>query len=223
MKVLFVGNSHTFTHDVPAIVNGLFIENNKEWQYKEMTVSGETLLFHSKREELLNEINLGNYDIIILQERASNFSSELFYEGFNSLYKYIMDNSKSSILMYMIWSNEAKPEVQKIITNCYVTASRNANVSLAAAGVVWDIIRHKHKDIVLYSDGNHATEIGAYLAASTIFYSLTNRKEILNVSDNSDIVRKLKLNIEHVKLIHSIISKVQQCELSALEDLLSIK
>ena len=56
MKVLFVGNSHTFTHDVPSIINKLFIENNEKWEYKEMTVSGQTLKFHSQREELFNEI-----------------------------------------------------------------------------------------------------------------------------------------------------------------------
>lgn len=223
MKVLFVGNSHTFTHDVPSIINELFIENKKNWQYKEMTVSGETLVFHSKREELLKEINLGDYDIIVLQERASNFSAELFDIGFNALYDYIINNSKSNILMYMIWSNESKPEVQKIITNCYVNAVRKVKVSLAAVGVVWDIIRHNHKEIVLYADGNHATKIGAYLAAATIFYALTNRKETLDVTTDSKIINALELNIEHVKMIHKIITRVQNSELNVLEELLSIK
>ena len=99
MKVLFIGNSHTFTHDVPSIINKLFIENNEKWEYKEMTVSGQTLKFHSTREDLLNEIKVGNYDIIILQERASNFDQELFNEGFNPLYDHIINNTKSKILI----------------------------------------------------------------------------------------------------------------------------
>lgn len=211
MKVLFVGNSHTFTHDVPSIVDALFKENNKDWEYKEMTVSGETLLFHSKREELLKEIANGNYDVIILQERASRFDPELFDEGFNSLYNHIINTSKSNILMYMIWSNESMPSVQRIIANSYLEATKKDRVYLAPVGIAWDIIRHNHTDIKLYMDGNHATKIGAYLAASGLFYALNNRKEKLNIDKNSKIINKLELNYDDVLLVHKVLEKVYNC------------
>lgn len=223
MKVLFVGNSHTFTHDVPSIINKLFIENNEKWEYKEMTVSGQTLKFHSTRNDLLEEIKVGNYDIIILQERASNFEQELFNEGFNPLYDYIINNTKSNILMYMIWSNESRPEVQKTILESYVNASNKDRVSLASAGIVWDIIRHNHKDITLYMDGNHATKTGAYLAASTLFYALTNRKEKLIVNKESNLIKELELKYENVTLIQGLIEKVQNSSLEELENYLTVK
>lgn len=223
MKVLFVGNSHTFTHDVPSIINKLFIENNEKWEYKEMTVSGQTLKFHSTRNDLLEEIKVGNYDIIILQERASNFDQNLFDEGFEPLYKHIIENSKSHILMYMIWSNESRPEVQKTILESYVNASNKDRVSLASAGIVWDIIRHNHKDITLYMDGNHATKTGAYLAASTLFYALTNRKEKLIVNKESNLIKELELKYENVTLIQGLIEKVQNSSLEELENYLTVK
>ena len=223
MKVLFVGNSHTFTHDVPSIINKLFIENNEKWEYKEMTVSGQTLKFHSSREDLFEEIKNGNYDIIILQERASNFDQNLFDEGFEPLYKHIIENSKSHILMYMIWSNESRPEVQKTILESYVKASNKDRVSLASAGIVWDIIRHNHKDITLYMDGNHATKTGAYLAASTLFYALTNRKEKLIVNKESNLIKELELKYENVTLIQGLIEKVQNSSLEELENYLTVK
>ena len=223
MKVLFVGNSHTFTHDVPSIINKLFIENNEKWEYKEMTVSGQTLKFHSSREDLFEEIKNGNYDIIILQERASNFDQNLFDEGFEPLYKHIIENSKSHILMYMIWSNESRPEVQKTILESYVKASKNKRVSLASAGIVWDIIRHNYKDITLYMDGNHATKTGAYLAASTLFYALTNRKEKLIVNKESNLIKELEIKYENVTLIQGLIEKVQNSSLEELENYLTVK
>lgn len=223
MKVLFIGNSHTFTHDVPSIINKLFIENNEKWEYKEMTVSGQTLKFHSTREDLLNEIKVGNYDIIILQERASNFDQELFNEGFNPLYDHIINNTKSKILMYMIWSNESRPEIQKTILESYRNASKNDRVSLASAGIVWDIIRHNHKDITLYMDGNHATKTGAYLAASTLFYALTNRKEKLIVKEDSNLVKELELKYDDVRLIQELIEKVQNSNINELDKYLTVK
>lgn len=223
MKVLFIGNSHTFTHDVPSIINKLFIENNEKWEYKEMTVSGQTLKFHSTREDLLNEIKVGNYDIIILQERASNFDQELFNEGFNPLYDHIINNTKSKILMYMIWSNESRPEVQKTILESYRNASKNDRVSLASAGIVWDVIRHHHKDITLYMDGNHATKIGAYLAASTLFYALTGKKEKLTVNEDSELVKELGLKIENVQLIQKLIEEVQNSKIEELDQFLTVK
>lgn len=223
MKVLFIGNSHTFTHDVPSIINKLFIENNEKWEYKEMTVSGQTLKFHSTREDLLNEIKVGNYDIIILQERASNFDQELFSEGFNPLYDHIINNTKSKILMYMIWSNESRPEIQKTILESYANASNKDRVSLASAGIVWDIIRHNHKDITLYMDGNHATKTGAYLAASTLFYALTNRKEKLIVKEDSNLVKELELKYDDVRLIQELIEKVQNSNINELDKYLTVK
>lgn len=223
MKVLFIGNSHTFTHDVPSIINKLFIENNEKWEYKEMTVSGQTLKFHSTREDLLNEIKVGNYDIIILQERASNFDQELFNEGFNPLYDHIINNTKSKILMYMIWSNESRPEIQKTILESYANASNKDRVSLASAGIVWDIIRHNHKDITLYMDGNHATKTGAYLAASTLFYALTNRKEKLIVKEDSNLVKELELKYDDVRLIQDLIEKVQNSNINELDKYLTVK
>lgn len=223
MKVLFVGNSHTFTHDVPSIINKLFIENNEKWEYKEMTISGQTLKFHSCREDLFEEIKNGNYDIIILQERASNFDQNLFDEGFEPLYKHIIENSKSHILMYMIWSNESRPEVQKTILESYVKASNKDRVSLASAGIVWDIIRHNYKDITLYMDGNHATKTGAYLAASTLFYALTNRKEKLIVNKENNLIKELELKYENVTLIQGLIEKVQNSSLEELENYLTVK
>lgn len=223
MKVLFIGNSHTFTHDVPSIINKLFIENNEKWEYKEMTVSGQTLKFHSTREDLLNEIKVGNYDIIILQERASNFDQELFDEGFNPLYDHIINNTKSKILMYMIWSNESRPEIQKTILESYANASNKDRVSLASAGIVWDIIRHNHKDITLYMDGNHATKTGAYLAASTLFYALTNRKEKLIVKEDSNLVKELELKYDDVRLIQELIEKVQNSNINELDKYLTVK
>ena len=223
MKVLFVGNSHTFTHDVPSIINKLFIENNEKWEYKEMTVSGQTLKFHSQREELFNEISVGNYDIVILQERASNFDQDLFNEGYEPLYEHITKNSNSHILMYMIWSNESRPEVQKTILETYANATKKDKVSLASAGIVWDIIRHHHKEITLYMDGNHATKTGAYLAASTLFYALTNRKEKLEVSKESNLIKELELKYKDVELIQQLIEKVQNTNIEELEKFLTVK
>ena len=133
---------------------------------------------------------------------------KLFNEGFNSLYHYICSNSKSEILMYMIWSNESKPEVQRIIANTYIGACKNDKVSLAPVGIAWDIIRHNHPEIKLYMDGNHATKIGAYLAASGLFYALTNRKEKLDVNENSPIINKLELNYDDVILVHKVLERV---------------
>ena len=125
--------------------------------------------------------------------------------------------------MYMIWSNESRPEVQKTILESYVKASNKDRVSLASAGIVWDIVRHNYKDITLYMDGNHATKTGAYLAASTLFYALTNRKEKLIVNKESNLIKELELKYENVTLIQGLIEKVQNSSLEELENYLTVK
>jgi hypothetical protein len=41
-------------------------------------------------------------------------------------------------------------------------------------------------ELLYHDDGNHASPIGSYLAAVSIFYTVTGRKRIINVSDLAD-------------------------------------
>ena len=72
-------------------------------------------------------------------------------------------------------------------------------------------------------DGNHATKTGAYLAASTLFYALTNRKEKLIVNKESNLIKELELKYENVTLIQGLIEKVQNSSLEELENYLTVK
>ena len=51
--------------------------------------------------------------------------------------------------------------------------------------------------------GNHATPFGSYVAATTVFYTVTGRKRILKVEEIEDPGVKMGFSTELCQLVHT--------------------
>ena len=209
MKVLFIGNSHTYTNEVPNIARDMLAEAGKKMEYRAITAGGQSLSWHAQQSDTIKEIRTDKYDFIVLQEKASGFDASEFMRGYAKLYAEIAETHSQPVL-YMIWSNESLPLVQKTITSAYATAAKDTRATLAAAGVAWDIIRHTRTDLKLYQDGNHATPLGSYLAAASICYALTGRTEAFDVPDDDALAKRLKISVENARLMQETTCMVAQ-------------
>ncbi|MBO5797910.1 MAG: discoidin domain-containing protein, partial [Clostridia bacterium] len=209
LKVLFIGNSHTYTNDLPGIVRDLMVASGRTIQYREITAGGQSLEWHAGQAATLQAIRTGGYDYVVLQEKASGFDADTFARGYAALHAVIAE-TEATPLLYMVWSNESKPQVQKTITEAYLKAAREQNTALAAAGVAWDILRHRDPPIPLYSDGNHATPLGSYLAACSIFYALTGETTQTVVAAGDTLATRLGLSVTDANLMQETAFAVAQ-------------
>jgi len=169
LRVLFLGNSHTFFHDMPELF-ARFAEKTtgEKPDVTMLAYSGRSLDWH-RREYFSLRFNLmhGGYDYCIIQQAAHPYPP---IESTLSVGADIIDlchRCGVKPVVYMTWAEKRFPEnQQKMIDTCEKLASDN-HALLAPIGRVWQRVQQKYPDIDLYHrDGEHAGPYGDFLIAS---------------------------------------------------------
>ena len=186
MKLLFIGNSHTYYNSLPETVMRLLEATGQKAHVTMLAEGGKDLRHLLNTPHTVFNIRCGKYDAIIAQDRATGFDPVSFRESAKAL-KELADKAGSQFYLYMPWAGRDRRETQPPMTEAYHSFCRAAGCQFAPTGEVFSRILSTEAPETLYrDDGNHATPIGSYLAAATIFYTLTGRKRIINVGELCD-------------------------------------
>lgn len=175
MKILFIGNSHTFFNDMPKMLSLMAQSRGLDFDTVQNTSGGKGLDWHAGQPDVRFNILYGGYDVIVLQHMAHPFPGEQsLLDGAGQLMAYIAC-TPARVVSYMPWSARDNPQGQaEMIAAHEALAARYPGLALAPAGRVWDYIRHSHREIELYyHDGHHASPIGSWLVAATLLRTLT--------------------------------------------------
>ena len=101
MRILFIGNSHTYYNELPRIVRELLVRAGQQAEVVMQTEGGKNLLYHCRHHDVLFNIRHGNYDFIVLQDCATNFSETNFAKALDVLYHDALSQTKASCILYM--------------------------------------------------------------------------------------------------------------------------
>lgn len=188
-KILFIGNSHTYFHDLPYIFR-CFTESEQaqkdgvEPMFSAMICHGGRMLCEHLREpEIHYNLKFGDYDYVVLQQAAHPFPGK---EALLSDGKALCDMIRSSEnvyaqpVAYMTWAEKAYPEHQQIMIESYTQLAAENHAILAPVGAVWQSILQDENNTVdlYYTDGEHASLEGTYLAACVLYASITGKSPI---------------------------------------------
>ena len=202
MKLLFLGNSHTYYNSMPDIVARLLDATGVKVHVTMQTEGGKGLGYHAARADVSFNIRHGHYDFIVAQDRSAGFEIGAFREAVRLLKEHT-DKASSSLCLYMPWTARDKREAQNDMTEAYLSVAKGLGCSLAPVGEVFTrLLRTVETDLLYREDGNHTTPLGSYAAAVTIFYTVTGRKRILNVNDIKDPGAALGISPEICQKIH---------------------
>ena len=186
MKLLFIGNSHTYFNEVPATVLALLRATGVKAHVTMLASGGKNLAFHAASSAAAFNIKHGEYDFVIIQDKGAAFERESFESNALKL-KEMIDEAGSKMLLYMPWSLLSNRDTQKDMTAAYLDFAEKNHVLLAAAGEAFGrVLQQEDASLLFSADGNHATPLGSYLAALTIFYTLTGRKRVLSPDSIKD-------------------------------------
>jgi len=203
MKILFIGNSHTYYNSMPKIVMDIFAQTGKNIHATMLCEGGKGLIYHCNRKDTRFNIKHGNYDYVVLQDKATDFNEEEFLEGGRTIQDKYLSQTTSKPILYMIWARQAEPENQARITEAHKILASEIGAKIAPAGEVWHKILREHPDIALYrEDGNHATPLGSYLAAVVLFYTISGRRRPIKLNENGEPNTRLGIDIDLCRLIH---------------------
>ena len=182
IKLLFIGNSHTYYNDMVAMFKEKCNQNNIDVHVTMLTHGGKTLLWHSEEHEVRFNILFGEYDYVILQDAAHPFGGEeILLKGVEKIKKHI-DETKAKTVLYNTWAEKSIPQNQEKMSLAYKNVANKTNSILAPVGEYWAYVITKHPTVELFDkDGEHASRLGSYLASNILYYS------IFENTDNIDI------------------------------------
>lgn len=203
MKLLFIGNSHTYYNSLPETVRRLLEQAGVKTHVTMLAEGGKGLGYHNASPAFSFNIRYGKYDAVIVQDKATGFDPALFREGALAL-KQKADDAGAAFLLYMPWAGRDNREAQKIMTEAYLSFCKENGCTLAPAGEVFTrLLTTEPADALYREDGNHATPLGSYAAALTVFYAITGRKRLLPFDAERDPGIALGLSPELCRRIHA--------------------
>jgi hypothetical protein len=82
-------------------------------------------------------------------------------------------------------SKQASPEMMRKTEEMYVSVGNEIGALVIPAGLAFEEAYRRRPDIKLHQDydGSHPTELGVYLAASTVYASLYGKSPVGNTYD----------------------------------------
>ena len=177
MKILFVGNSHTYMNDMPRLVRDMVTEvTGDDCEAVMLAYSGRSLKWHIGEEYFSERFNIlhGGYDYCVLQEQAHPMTDE--ESTVRSAEKLIgLCRTAGTVpVIFETWAEKAMPEHQAEMTRRYRDRSEKTGALLAPIGEAWESVLNEHPGTELYwRDGEHASPAGDYLAALVITKTIT--------------------------------------------------
>ena len=170
LKLLFIGNSHTYYNDMPLMVKRRAEEAGYSCRVTMIAHGGWFLAQHAEEPDVRFNILYGDYDYVILQEHAHPFGPE---EGFleaavklNALIR----QAGSKPIIYETWAKKDEPEAQENMNIVHRRVAEGISALLAPVGENWWGYMKSWPDLEMYdADGAHASRAGSDFAAKHIW------------------------------------------------------
>ena len=112
VKILFIGNSHTYYHDLPAWVKLLAKEEGYECDVTMLAHAGWYLKQHVQEPDVNFNIRFGHYDYVVLQEHSHPFDCVPDYQRAAATLSEWIRKAGSTPVIYGTWSKKDEPEMQ---------------------------------------------------------------------------------------------------------------
>jgi hypothetical protein len=181
LKVLFVGNSYIYVNNLPGILTSLGNAPGSPHQIETtyVTIGGgflENLWFESSAQKTIQNTK---WDYVVLQEGAGLLANAPAQTArYVRLFDTEIKKSGATTVLFLPWSEQSKLEAQPAMNRSTYEMAKELGAKVAPIGPAWTLAQRLKSDIGLYqSDEMHATPAGSYLAACTIYLTLTEHQK----------------------------------------------
>lgn len=174
ISILFVGNSLTYTNNLPQLVKkqgrayGVLISTDV------LAKPNYALIDHWNDGTIQKEISSGKYDFVIVQQGPSSQQEgrKLLLESGKKISTLCRENG-SEICFFMVWPSLQHYKTFNGVINNYREVARDNNALLCPVGEVWKTHFDKTQNFDYYGpDGFHPSKKGSQIAAEVIVSSL---------------------------------------------------
>lgn len=177
--VLFIGNSHTYTNDVPGILQALADSGGESIAVLAVAGASLALIDHWNLGTAAEVIRSRSWDYVVMQQgwtpagvcqdtlrlAARNFEVPIRAAG-------------ATPVLFQTWPSANQPAQYQGTIESYRLAAKDVNGMLFPVAEAWRALAARDPSVNLYLDGLHANETGAYLSALVMYARLFNRTPV---------------------------------------------
>ena len=158
VKILFIGNSHTYYHDLPAWVALIAREDGFECDVTMLAHGGWYLYQHVKEPDVRFNIKYGHYDYVVLQEHSHPFDDIPGYiEAVQTLAGW-MKEAGSTPVIYGTWARKDEESAQETMNTVNRKLAEDIGAVYAPVGESWWSMRRSYPEIEMYDEDGNAVE-----------------------------------------------------------------
>ena len=173
LRILFIGNSHTYMNDLPARVKAIALEDGYSCEVTMLAHGGWYLCEHVKEPQTKFNVMYGDYDFIVLQEHSHPFDRIDDYRSAVKTISSWADKAGSRVVIYGTWARKDDRSSQDYMNKVNRDIADKNVAILAPVGESWWDHIDARPDIELYDeDGAHASSAGTEFAANIIWVSI---------------------------------------------------
>lgn len=201
-RILFIGNSYTYTNDLPGMVAQLALSAGEELETTMVAPGGYTFQGHTTYGPTQAAIAQGDWDLVVLQEQSqlpsfspSQVAQQVLPYATQLVQQVHAASPCAEVIFLMTWGREngdadncafyppvcTYDGMQQRLRDSYVLMATDNDSWCAPVGAVWRAYRATHPADGLYSDGSHPNVLGSYIAASTLVSTLL-RHSVINAT-----------------------------------------
>lgn len=178
LSVLFIGNSLTYTNDLPGTLSGVAAGAGDRIRTDMVAGPKLTLMDHLASDgPAVAAVQRGGWDYVVLQQAplGDGASREVLVDAVGR-FDAIVRAAGARSALYMVWPPADRLDAFCESVRAAAAAADPVHAVLLPVGIAWEHTLSEHPALLLYDpDGVHPAPSGTYLAAITIYERLTGR------------------------------------------------
>ena len=178
-RVLFIGNSLTYTNDLPGLVQQLAsVTGGKPLTVSSVTAPNYSLEDHWNTGNAAREIAAGGWDVVVLQQGPSSLDeSRVLLVEYAKRFAAEARKVHARVALYSVWPPNDRLAFFDAVTANYAAAADSTGGLLFPAGEAWRAAWRRDAGLPLYgADGFHPSQLGTALAAIVIVNQVSGRE-----------------------------------------------
>jgi hypothetical protein len=169
MRILFIGNSLTYTNDLPYVVRALADSIGEPPVVEQVALPDYSLQDHWNDGRAARAIRGGCWNYVVMQQGPSSLGeSRALLLEYAARFDAIVREQGGRSALFSVWPAESRRADFDRAVESYALAAEQVNGVMLPAATAWLRAWERDPGLDLYADGLHPTPAGSYLAALVI-------------------------------------------------------
>ncbi len=174
VNILFIGNSLTYTNDLPKLLKNFAFSKGKKINVTCQCLPNYALIDHWTDGKIQNLLNSEKFTHVIIQQGpSSQEEGRLWLMEYGAKIKEVCEINKSKLAYYMVWPARSNYLTFDGVIKNYTDAAKANEAILCPVGLEWKKHFDQTNDFSLYGpDEFHPSLKGSMKAAEIIYSSI---------------------------------------------------